>query len=253
MKKLLVLFILCLPFLANAQCKETSLRAWPYGDAIQINPVIVLMGYSDAEHLIFELNKKHQAFLENRETNELIPLIVKEFFYGQFNISQALLKPESALTPGQTYDLVIQNLNDSITIPRKWHRASKRFVQASWRAVDAYDSLSPSWKKEPREKDKEVVHMGCQAQRFVIYQYETNETDEHLLRTELSSPGGKTFTCLLLPDGGEVRVGHGECVGEFFLENETKYKVNFRVMDSSGHLSGSSRERSFIMFDEGNY
>jgi hypothetical protein len=104
MRKVWLTFMaLCLAVALKADCAGTGLYVWPKGNMIKKNPVIMLEGYAESQHVILGLNKKHRVYLKNGENK--IQLAVKETLVGDFYLTQALLMPSDTLEPGKEYEL----------------------------------------------------------------------------------------------------------------------------------------------------
>ncbi len=91
-----------------ADCAGAGLWIFPSGHTVKENPIFVLEGYAESQHVILGLNKKHSIYLKSGMRR--VKLFVTEICVGQFHVTQAVLKPEAELEAGRQYTMFIENL-----------------------------------------------------------------------------------------------------------------------------------------------
>ncbi len=252
MKKLLTLLILCLGTVnVYADCAGEGLSFFPSGEIINKNSIFVIDGYAESQSIILELNKKHKIYLKSG--NKEIKLIVTEICIGQFNLTQALLKPESELELGLEYTMVIDNLPEYDSLIR-YNRLKQKFEPVSYKVVDALDTINPKLLEEPKEIEKTLIHFGCGPSKYVVFSNPAEDMSEIIIKTTVKNlKTGKKTKYYVEPFDGKIRVGHGMCSGAFLFSDEKiivgqgvlpedmlnndNYEVEFSFMDSSGNLT----------------
>src|SRR5687767_3583640 len=110
---ILALTTLTLCINAFADCAGNGMYFWPYGGVVNENPIFMIEGYANDEGIVLGLNSDYPVYLKSGD--EKIKLLVKETCVGQFYLTQAILVPESKLTAGKVYELVIDNLPDYLS------------------------------------------------------------------------------------------------------------------------------------------
>lgn len=230
MKQLLALFTL---FLATtnlfADCHNSGIYVWPTGETIKQNSVFVVIGYASSQEIIRQINQKNQAYLVSGK--EKIKLIAKDFYAGEFRLTQVVLQPEKPLTEGTTVQLVIEESSKE-----KIHKINHYDKKPIWKVTKDIDTESPVWVDKPIEKNKSIQYFGCGPASYVNFSAKTKDDSEVLIKVSVTAKDSKqTTTYLLMIEKEILSIGHGMCSGAFRLINDAEYQVSFDLMDSSGN------------------
>lgn len=233
MKKIITIqFLLLLSYSAIGKCLSESLTFWPNIKEININSVFVIDGYGRSQETVNELGKTHKVILKSNK--EEIELIVTEVNVGLYQLTQAVLRPKTKLTPNTDYQLVIKGINsDKI---KKYNTETHKYEDVIWTTTDEVDNLPPIWTSLPVEFDKSYVEYGCGPATYVDFKFEVEEKSELLFKVTLITDDTKT-TYYIQSQDELIKVGHGMCSGAFNFNQGKKYSVNIDLMDSSGNIT----------------
>lgn len=236
MKKVLALFIgFLVTYSAFADCTFNGLYVYPGGKTIKQNSIFIITGYGASQEVILGLNKKHDVFLKSGDTK--IKLLVTETHVGQFYLTQALLKPETELVPGQDYQILIDNLPEYEQLGN-FNRSTRKTEPYSYQVLALKDIEKPQISTQPKLIRKTFVHYGCGPEVYAIFSKPVTDTPDLIVKTTLKDLISKKKTTFYInPVGNEIMVGHDMCSGEFNLELGYNYEIEFSFMDSSGNLT----------------
>ena len=236
MNKILALFIgLLVTFSAFADCTFHGLYVYPGSKTIKQNSIFIITGYGASQELILGLNKKYDVYLKSGDTK--IKLLVTETNVGQFYLTQALLKPETELVPGQDYQILIDNLPEYVQLGN-FNGSTRKTEPYSYHVLALKDIEKPQILTRPKLIRKTFVEYGCGPEVYAIFSKPVTDTPDLIVKTTLKDLISKKKTTFYInPIGNELMVGHGMCAGEFNLEQGYNYEIEFSFMDSSGNLT----------------
>ena len=236
MKTFLIIFISALSIMSlNAKCSYNGLTVFPTGKTLRQNSIIVIDGYLGSYAVIIGLNKKHPVFLVNEK--QKVKLNVKEILNGEFGLTQAVLIPDTILTVGLDYTLVIDSLPSYEKLYR-WNSNFSRREPIVYKVVDGLDTTKPVFKKIPQEIKKSIIELGCGPEIFVVFECNVIDSSECLIKaTVKSKKTGKETSYYVEPENGILNIGHGMCSGAFVFDEGDKYEIEFSIMDSSGNFN----------------
>jgi hypothetical protein len=235
MKKLIGLFtLIVLSIHASADCSSEWLSFYPSSPAIKQNSIFIVEGYANSEKIIEGLNKKFPIYLQSDNTK--IKLIVLEKHAGQFNLSQAVLVPETPLEAGKEYTILIENLENERLLKR-WNSHTKQFETISWKVLSEKDTVKPVWTKSPEVVKKSYTGFGCGPAVYAHINFGVKDDSAIILKTTLTNLNTQTKTtyCLEVTDHATVLIGHGMCAGAFKFVEGNEYEISFDLFDFSGN------------------
>jgi len=214
-------------------CANRGLYVFPSEKMILKNTLIMIEGYAISQDIVTGLEDKYPAYLVCKK--QKIKLKVKEVFVGQFRLTQAVLVPETELTPGKKYRLEIENLPREEFIGR-WNKELRQFEPVVYEVADASDTSKPEFISAPSEVKKSLVHYGCGPAVFVHFECKVKDSSLFWVKTLVKSvtTGKETVYCLKVLDG-ELKIGHGMCSGAFDFKEGEQYEIAFTLMDVSGN------------------
>jgi len=161
-----------------------------------------------------------------------VKLHVSDICIGEFHITQAILKPDGMLLPGEEYSFHVTGLPDGAEI-NKTNGAAPVYA-----VTKARDSERPGFRKSPVLLDKILKYYGCGPEVYVRFSNPVNDSNGVLVRTRVRNLNtNKVTEYYIAPVGNELYVGHDMCSGAFAFENGAIYEVEFAFMDASGNLS----------------
>lgn len=233
MKKIITIqLLLLLSYSAIGKCLSESLTFWPNNKEININSVFLIDGYGRSQEIVHGLGKAHKVFLKSDK--EEIELIVTQVNVGLYQLTQAILRPKTKLTPNTVYKLVIKGINsDKI---KKYNTETHKHEDVIWTTTNEVDNQPPTWTSLPTEFDKSYHEYGCGPATYVDFKFEAKETSELLFKVTLLSDDTETVYYIQSQDK-LIKVGHGMCSGAFNFNQGRKYSINIDLMDSSGNVT----------------
>jgi hypothetical protein len=222
----------------KADCSSNYLSVYPTSDTIPKNSLFLLEGYGMSQKIVNGLNKEYPVYLESGK--DKIKLLVKEILVGEFQLTQALMRPEIPLQKDVVYVLKIDNLPSYEHI-EKYDYETRKYKPVTFVAADFTDTISPVFQKNPVEVSKSFIAFGCGPSRTVNFDCAALDTSGLLVRTTVKNiASGKSTTYILNTNGSKIYVGHGMCSGEFYFRGEDNFEVTFVFMDQCGNFSAPS-------------
>ena len=242
MKKLLLIIAgLFLTASVYADCAWTGLWVFPNGQTIKQNSIFILDGYLESQKVILELNRKYNIYLMSGQKK--VKLLVAETCVGQFELTQAVLRPETELVAGLEYTMVIDSLPQYESI-KKYNYTTHKYEPLTYKVIAEKDMEKPQLSARPKELKKSLEYFGCGPAIYVVFSNPAKDKSDIIVKTTVKSlKTGKETTYYVKPDGDKINVGHGMCSGAFEFDDGNKYEVAFSFMDSSGNLTAWTGKR----------
>lgn len=240
-KNLKILSVIFLTFLMEksmADCSSWNIRVFPNTKIISKNSIFVVEGYAMAQSHIKRFNKNKSVYLTSG--NDTIQLKVLKTLVGEFQLTQAVLKPISNLITGKQYKLNIDSLG-------KYEKEEfERNVQ-SWTVTDTDDKQKPTWIKQPSYDSKKMIFYGCGPAKIVNFCTCISDNSPVLVYTKVKNlENNLSSEYYITPDSSSLELGHGMCSGEFDFKDGLEYEVTFSIMDASGNISNETKPVKFI-------
>ena len=237
MKKIIPLFIFLLTTVNGfSKCASSGIYFWPTKPSISQNSIFVIEGYASSQKIIIGLGTTYKVFLKSG--NQKIKLSVQEILVGQFCLTQAILKPETILTVGQEYELVIENLGELESQVSRYNTSTGQEEKIKWRVTTLSDTVQPSWTSRPQFKNTLHRELGCGPEIFANFSYSAKDDSEFLIKTTLKNIStGSLMTYYLQAEDDNIAVGHNMCSGAFNFYGGNMYEVVFSLFDSSGNFT----------------
>jgi hypothetical protein len=228
-----MLFLLA--FEIHADCAMNGLSIYPSGKIINQNSIFILTGYGGSKDVIIGLNKKYATYLKCG--NIKVKLNVLKTHVGQFQLTQAVLKPESELVAGLEYQIVIDSLPEYEGLGA-FNRTTNRYGPVSFQVSNVRDLEKPKILSQPRLLRKTYIPYGCGPEVYAIFTKPVTDKSGFVVKTKLKdlSTGEETIF-YVSPYGNEIWVGHDMCSGGFDLGYSNHFEVEFSFMDSSGNTT----------------
>ncbi|GAB3838848.1 hypothetical protein [Hymenobacter jeollabukensis] len=236
--KLFVTLILVLTtaVAAQAKCYGVNLEFWPKSGSIRPNAVFLIEGFEASQPVVSGLRTTHQAYLQ--ADGQRIPLDVQEILVGQFQLTQALLRPRRRLVVGTQYELiVVERARPAESII--WRHKGSRTFQVKYTVEAGPDRAAPAWLAPPTEQAKHYEEYGCGPAVSVEFAAAAQDESVCLVRATVRDEAtGQRTTCYLRPAAaGRIAVGHDMCSGAFELEKGRHFTVTFGLLDASGNTT----------------
>ncbi len=243
MKKIIPILILLLATIDGfSKCATSGLYFWPTRQTIHQNSIFVIEGYLTSQKIINGLGKAYKVFLKSGK--QKIKLNVQEMLVGQYSLTQVILKPETALSVGQEYELIIENLGDLENQVYKYNDSTRQREKIKWTVTSNSDTIPPIWTEKPIFKDASYMEAGCGPFVFANFAFSAFDNSEYLIKTTLKNKStGIETTYYLKANDKIIAVGHGMCSGAFDFDSGDKFEVEFSLFDSSGNLTKWTGER----------
>ena len=198
--------------------------------------------------MIKGLGSSYVACLQSK--TQRVPLVVAELLVGQFDVTQAVLKPRSVLEVGEQYELVIEGKGSKGNVIR-WQEKSKM----QYAVVAGADETTPAWETLPTESGKRYEEMGCGPAIHVAFASTVHDESEYLVKASVKNlASGRITAYYLQPDSmGYIHIGHGMCGGAYMLEKGKNFSVVFALMDASGNSTSQTDKALQFTKPEGSY
>ncbi|SHG33271.1 hypothetical protein SAMN05443549_103289 [Flavobacterium fluvii] len=242
MKKVILISVMLLTAVnAFSKCAYTGLSFWPAGQTVNKNSIFVIDGQQLSQKIVSELGTVYPVYLKSDQ--QKIKLTVQEILVGQYGLTQAILKPETTLSPGQEYELIIENLENSERLVCKYNPAGER-EKIKWTVVNRLDNAAPAWTDSPKFKNSSFTVAGCGPIIFANFSFSASDKSEFLIKTTVKNIStGKETSYYLKAEENLIAVGHGMCSGAFNFKDGENFEVEFSLFDASGNLSKSKGEK----------
>lgn len=241
MKQLLLVLIglLCTaPVFAD--CIGSGFQVFPHGPTIRQNSIFVLEGYGGSQQVISRLNQTYSIYLKSGQKK--VKLLVAEICVGQHQLTQAVLKPETALEAGRGYTMYIDDLPKNENV-NPHQETTHRYDLATYMVIPETDLKKPELYAKPKELKKTLVLYGCGPSIHVVFSNPAKDKSDILVKTTVKNlKTGKETTCYIKPEGNKIKVGHGMCSGAFDFDGSPAYEVEFSFMDAAGNLTAWTGE-----------
>ncbi len=220
-----------------ADCTSSYITVFPTGSTIKQNSIFMVEGYGTSQLVVKGFNTKYPVYLKNGDKR--IDLIVQETLVGEFQLTQAVLKPKQSLEIGEEYTLTIDNLPATERLGR-YDYEKRTWRNLTYTVVAGNDSTAPAIAGTPKEIRKSFIAFGCGPQKWVVFDCPVSDSSEFLVRATVKDiSSGKKTTYLIVHSNNEIIIGHGMCSGAFYFSGEGKYEVSFSFFDASGNTSST--------------
>lgn len=240
MKSILTIFGILVNILIYSKCGSNGIDVFPTKTEINKNSIFLIEGFASSQKIITLLNKDYKIYLQSG--NQKINLKVTETLVGDFQLTQAILKPEFPLEIGKEYILKIDNLPKYETL-NKFYNYSFKSKPIIYKVTSNVDIEKPTITKKPYELKKSYIPYGCGPQVNVIFSFLADDSSQLLVKTKFKNlVTNKITTFYILPKDNKLSVGHGMCSGAFKYDNNMAYEVEFNFMDSSGNITKWEKE-----------
>lgn len=221
-----------------AECSSSGIHVFPRTKTIFSNPIFIIEGYSSSQSIIRHLNNGNTIYLTSGD--DTISLKVLKTMVGQFDLTQAILKPSSSLTPGKSYKLNIDNLDE-------YEKADLERDSISWTVSNIADNQKPIWNNPPSYNSKGMIFYGCGPAVFVNFCASISDNSSVVIYAKVKNlTTNSSSDYYLTPDSCSFQLGHGMCSGEFDFEEGQEYEATFSLMDASGNISPETQPIKFI-------
>jgi hypothetical protein len=219
----------------NASCSWNDLSVFPTGKNIKKNSIFIIDGYGASQEVIKGLNKKYPVYLVSG--NLKIKLKVKEVLVGQFHLTQAVLVPETILTVGIEYTLVINKLPKFESLGN-WNSELQKSEPLVYKVVEGIDTIKPTFSSAPKEIKKSLIYLGCGPSIHVVFDCEVIDSSEYLVKATVKNIKTSIETSYYVEsDKGTIKIGHGMCSGAFDFDESDNYEIEFSIVDASGNYT----------------
>lgn len=240
MKSRLLFFGILVNILIYSKCGSNGIDVFPTKTEINKNSIFLIEGFATSQKIITSLNKEYKIYLQSG--NQKINLKVTETLIGDFQLTQAILKPEYPLEIGKEYILKIDNLPKYETI-NKFYDYSFKSKPIIYKVTSNVDIEKPTITKNPYELKKSYIPYGCGPEVNVIFSFLADDPSQLLVKTKFKNlVTNKVTTFYLLPKDNKLFVGYGMCSGAFKYDKHLAYEVGFNFMDSSGNITTGNKE-----------
>jgi hypothetical protein len=223
---------ICTMAIAYCDCMSEALYFWPNKKNISENSLIVIDAYGASQELLTKPNCK--AYLISG--SEKIKLKLLQTCFGQFNLTQVILKPEINLTIGKKYELIVEGVGKVDHLLDKYNDATGKFEKIIWEVTAGKDLEAPTWINIPVYKNDTWIEYGCGPAVAVNFSFGASDISEYLVKAKVKDLEDNTETIYYLKaEDNIISIGHSMCLGEFYLEKGTGFEVEFGLMDASGN------------------
>ncbi len=228
---LLPLLLLALP--ARADCASGGLSVWPPVDAaLPANGRVVLEGFGTTQAPVARIASLRPVLVSD---SDRVPLEVVRVDVGQFEVTQAVLKPSQGLKPGKRYRLELEAQDAGVTLDARVLHQNK-LAPVAW-MVGAKDEAAPKWAKAPEAAGGEWVGYGCGPAIYGFIKVSAESQVQYRVEVRRADGAGPARTFRVAAKDGRLEVGHGMCGGPFKLEEGVRYSAAVTAVDAAGNES----------------
>lgn len=213
---------------AGAKCRGTWLSAFP-DKTIHANSWLVLQAGGQARELVRNLANHRAALVRQGERVEVTVMAVHD---GQFNVTQAIIRPSKPLTRGATYRL---SLDEAAVEAASIGWDLKRL---EWTVGPPSGSGTPRWSGAPTVDGSRYTRYGCGPAKYVDMRLPVVDTGLLGALVEVRPAGAKARPVRFLVPirDGKISLGHGMCSGAFTYTSGARYDVRvLSVLDTQGN------------------
>ncbi len=245
---LLILFLLHSVY-GRSDCANSGIWVSSISKVTTTNSLFLIEGYAQSMDVIKKLNKDYPVYIES--FNHKVRLEVIIYNKGDFNVSQAVLKPTEKLMKWVSYDIRIENLEDQH--PKSyWGDNEVDFLTGGFYISDASVGYTKSCQlTDLSYKESFVNFYGCGPSVKANFNMTFSDTNYKYVEVDLAhTKTGRHTKYLVNYDmkNKQVVVGHGMCSGAFDYTKNGKYKVRFRIPKSTVD-SPENEWSDWIIFD----
>lgn len=239
LKSALVYLIYCYILLSNIPaygiCNVIGYSVYPDKPTLQKNSRILIVGHLVSARVIENLNSSYPVYLLHEKHKVKLKVIEQFKCNGQ---TQALLQPQSKLTPGEEYFLCIENIPENET-PGYTYASKKAVIFYKYRITDEVDSLQPVISGNPEFVRSKYVVTGCGPESYVKYSMQRVIQDNYWIKATIKDTATKEVqTAYVVPEKDNTfNIGYSICGGEFRLTNNTTYELTLSVIDYCGNTT----------------
>ncbi len=224
-----------------ADCMANGLSVFPTTKTLSQNSIIILDGYAQSQNVIKGLNIKFPVYLKSGD--KIVKLLVVEIHTGQFNITQAILKPEKQLEAGLEYTMFIDNLPEDESLYH-YNTETKEREPIQYKILEKVDNDKPIIVSKPKEVKKTFRQYGCGPATYVIFDYSIKDSSVIIIKATVKNlKTGRETTYYIKPSDNQISIGHGMCSGAFKFDDSLEYEIEFSFMDASGNMANWTGER----------
>ncbi|MBK8245446.1 MAG: hypothetical protein IPK88_18615 [Saprospiraceae bacterium] len=237
MKKIITSLIFLLVTVDGfSKCASFGIYFWPNKKTIHQNSILVMEGFGTSQKIVSGLGTTYIPYLKTG--TQKIKLKVQEILVGQYELTQALLKPETNLSVGQEYELTIENLLDFENEVPIINNYTGENESIKWIVIAQQDISAPTWTNGPKFKNSTYEEYGCGPETFVNFTFSANSNSEFLIRTVVKNLSTGKETAYYLPNRDNViEVGHDMCSGAFVFYDGNKFEVEFCLFNEYGNFT----------------
>lgn len=215
-----------------------ELSFWPNRSTICENSIFIIEGHLKGQKVIKGLETIHNVYLKS-STGKKISLSVERILVGQLKLAQAILRPDSLLILGETYELIIENLDEYENLLYRYNTVRDEFEKITWTVTSKSDNTIPAWTDKPVFKYVSIETFSLlkdYSAIFTKFSCPAFDDSEYIVKTKvrLKSTGVET-TYYLIPTDNMIWVGHDMISGAFNLALGECFEVKFALMDASGN------------------
>lgn len=233
---------------AFSDCMPMGFRAWPEGNTLVRNPLIVFsfyeMGYSRSikGSKPIGIAKDMTFFLSS--ANGKVPLKLMQQNCGQSGEKQLIFKPIRLLDANTDYKLTFFCSDSAL---KEKFLEDIGFKPKTWTTNETIDKQVPVWKSKPQFWYKNYVQYGCGPESYWRFCMTFKDESAVFVQTIVRHlETGRVSEFYLQPDSNSVFVGYGMCGGEFDMIPGEHYSVSFNLVDGSGNSENCFSEPLFV-------
>ncbi len=230
------------PFFANAKCGGSGIGLQTK-TIIPQNGIIIIEFYGGSQYIASGLNKRHPIYLQSGDSK--VTLTVVEVLGGDFQLTQAILRPSTLLSFEKMYTVFIDDINNKLFPPRLLNEKTK-----SWSSgpitVTSNLSTNTAFNYTITETKKTYVRYGCGPASWVYYNISGIDSSISFVRTTVKSLRTNNLSTYVVPiENGQIKLGHGMCSGPFLFNNAGNYEATFTLLNQSFEQKGQSQTLVF--------
>ncbi|MFN3198112.1 MAG: hypothetical protein ACE366_06810 [Bradymonadia bacterium] len=250
---LAALLVACAASTAHSKCSSSGVWTWPAsGATVPPQPLIAITGYANDKGVALDAIKRVRLIDQKGKAQSLKVVSVHAEGY---RTAQVILTPTQPLKAGGRYR--VQTKREKYVYDEKTN-TGRQVMQGfktlrtydaeageerpvKWTVGAAFEGDAPRWTLKPTDQVLGRTEFGCgpamgpgEDGRGMAAGAAGEGPIAFRVTLEAKVGGAPAQTALVVPNEGNVQVGHGMCSGTFQLDSKQAYSVTLAPIDLQG-------------------
>lgn len=221
---------------SDLECAMSGIQFFPEKKEISLHPMFIIEGYAFSQKHI-EALKNRKVYLESA-SGEKITLELQEILRGQMQLTQAIFRPQSRLSPNSRYYLKLSaatNEDQLKDFDDRYNYEKKEREPVFWETTNLEHSAPLNDNLTIEFTETSVEFYGCGPAANAVFTVSGKDDAQVWYKAEIEDlTTGKRSAYYIREWKNRLHVGHGMCSGAFTYKKEGEYKVRFTPLNIDG-------------------